>query len=48
LWLARLDQFGPDAEPDPPDREFREPRQGGGGEGRPVVGADRPRQSVLF
>ena len=29
LWLSRINQFGSDAEPDPPDRELREPRQCG-------------------
>ena len=48
LWLARFNQFGSDAEPDPPDRERREPPQCGRGEGSPVVGANRPRQAILF
>jgi hypothetical protein len=35
-----LDEFGADAEPEPPDAELREAAEGTGGEGLPIVGAD--------
>jgi hypothetical protein len=46
LGLSGLNQLGSDAEPDPPDRELREPPQCSGSEGSAVVGADRPWQAI--
>ncbi len=40
LWLARLDQFREDAEPDPPGRQAGQARQRDGGKRQAVVGAD--------
>ncbi len=47
LGLAGLDEFGEDAEADPPDRERGEAAERVGGEGGTVVGADTLRQAVL-
>jgi len=47
LRLAGLDEFGRNAERDPPDGELREARNGGGSEGRAVVGADSAREAEL-
>ena len=45
LGAAGLDELGQDAQAHPPGRELREPRQGVGGEGHAVVGADAQRQA---
>lgn len=45
LGAAGLDQLGADAERDEPDREGRQTRQGRGGEGDTVVGADPIRET---
>ena len=47
LRLARLDQLWHDAEPDPPGRQWRQPRQRDGGERHAVVGADAFGQAEL-
>src|SRR5437867_7528755 len=44
---ARQDALGTDPEPDPPDRQAREPTRRERRERWPVVGADRSRQPVL-
>lgn len=48
LGFARFDEFGHDAETDPPDRQLRDPPQGVGGERWAVVGSDTLRQAVLL
>ena len=48
LGVGRLDEFGKDAQSDPPDRQPGEPGEGGGGsKGGAVVGTDDAGQAVF-
>jgi hypothetical protein len=47
LGMAREDEFGIDADPDPPDVKPREPVDGLGGEGGAIVAADDVREAEL-
>ncbi len=47
LGVSRLDEFGIDAEPDPPDGEPRDPSECSGCERSAVVRADDGRQAIL-
>src|SRR5205823_821469 len=47
-WPAGLDELRQDPQADPPGRELRQARQGGGGERHAVVGTNPLRQPVLL
>src|SRR6266540_2585622 len=47
LGMGRLDQNGQDAQPDPPDRQGREPSDGDGGKGSSVIRANRQGKAVF-
>ena len=47
LWVSGLDEFGVDAESDPPDGEPGDPSERSGSERSAVVRADDRRQAVL-
>src|SRR6266508_2210599 len=47
LWMGRLDQNGQDAQPDPPDRQGREPSDGDGGKGSAVIRANSQGKTVF-
>ena len=47
LRMTQTDSLRPDPEPHPPDRQPRQASQSHAGEGRAIVGTNRPGQSVL-
>ena len=48
LGVTGLDQFGINAEPDPPHGESAKSSNGGGGKGHTIVGANDPGKSVFL